>query len=363
LGKILITGGGTGGHVYPAIALAKAAEKAGHKVLMVGSRGRLEETEVPQHGIKIKFIDSGQFIGKSLAQKIRSVMLLPRGVSQSMKIINDFRPDAVIGVGGYVTVPMIAAAKIRGVRTVLYETNGYPGLANRIFSPFANAVFTPFESFRKFFPSNNTHVAAVATHPEKLEQVRRAEKDGKFTVLVMGGSQGSKSINDAVSAALGHLPQNVRIVHSTGTGAKYESAMKAYRQNALANGGKSEHVVTEFISNVPKAMDAADLVVSRAGTTTIIEAGRMGKPLVLVPGHYKAGHTESVAQAFEDSGSAFVIRDQDFTTEKFLQTLRWLMISPEKMRELAQNLKGQVPQQDGAPLIIEEAMKGIRPRA
>ena len=316
---MVIAGGGTGGHLYPGIAVAKVARDEGSEVLFIGAEGGIETRVLPREGFKLTTVRAGKFKGAGVMGKLLTIALLPVGVTASLMAIRRFRPQVVMGVGGYASFPAVAAAKLSGLPVVVQEQNAFPGLANRTLGRFADKVALGFEEAKAFFPRGRTAFTGNPVRQELLHADRASARArfglhaDKTTVLIFGGSAGAHSINRAVAdslAPMGSLLDGLQFIHQTGE-KDLEMVEAAYRQA----GAKAS--VLPYIYDMAGAYASADLVICRSGALTLAELTAVGKPAVLIPyPHAANNHQEVNARVVEKAGAARVVKESDATGER-----------------------------------------------
>ena len=313
--RIIIAGGGTGGHIFPAIAIANALKEidAGIEILFVGAKGRMEMEKVPQAGYKIEGLDIAGFNRSSLIKNIGLPFKLVRSFFQVRSIINRFKPDAAIGVGGYSSFPVLRYAQSRGIPTFIHESNSFAGKSNMMLGKKATRVFTCTEGMEKFFPKEKIMVTGNPVRQAIASaSVSRAEgakffslEESKRTVLVVGGSLGAKSINEAIDKDLDQL-LNAGLQLIWQTGKPY--AAKAKERTT----GKRSVWVNDFISQMEYAYAAADIVVARAGAMTVAELCVVKKPVLFVPYPFAAeDHQTANARQLLNKSAALMIKDTE----------------------------------------------------
>lgn len=317
--KVIIAGGGTGGHIFPAIAVANAIKKlyAPVEILFVGAKGKMEMEKVPQAGFNIEGIDIAGFNRSQLWKNWSLPYKLILSFIQVKKIFKSFHPDAVFGVGGYSSYPVLRYAQQKGIPNFLHEANSYAGKANMMLGKNATMVMVATAGMEKFFPSDKI----MHTGNPVRSEINGAEvnmenafeyfglKKGLPTVLIMGGSLGAKSINQAMSAGLSRLIDNgIQVIWQTGKG-NLNLLDPALRKNKMG-------CITEFISKMDYAYAAADLVVSRAGAIAIAEICATGKASILVPYPLAAeDHQTANAMTLVKEGAAILIKDADVSAQ------------------------------------------------
>jgi len=332
--KMLIAGGGTGGHLFPGVALAEefSTRHPGNAVLFVGTRRGLESRVVPAAGFSLETVSARGLKGKRPLQFLLGLLALPWSFAESWRILSRFRPDVVVGVGGYASGPLVLTAWLRRIPTAVQEQNALPGLTNRILGHFVRAVFVAFEEARRFFPRSKTHVVGNPVRRTLLENYLRSRTaHDRFGILVLGGSLGARGLNQRVIEALpflGDLRQSVDFVHQTGS-----SDLAAVRAAYASSGAAAE--VVEFIEDMSAAYARASLVVCRAGATTVAELAICKKASVLVPFPFAADdHQAANARALVDAGAALMFRESELTGEGLAGTIRELLGDPDRLRRM-----------------------------
>ena len=361
--RLLIAGGGTGGHLYPGVALAEevTTRQKGNEVLFVGTRRGLEARVIPELDYPIEFIQVSGLKGTGLLNRIRGFARLPWALVQSFSILRQFKPDVAVGVGGYASGPMILAAWLSGVPTAVLEQNTVPGVTNRILGRFARAVYVMFEGSRAYFPDEKVQVLGNPIRRQLLENFLRSTQpdNGKFNILVLGGSQGAHSVNlRMVEAAgnLGDVDDQLRIVHQTG--AKDEADV---REGYKALGVDAE--VHAFIKNMSEAYKRADLVVCRAGATTLAEVMVAKKASLLIPFPFATdNHQELNAQQMVDAGAALMMVERELDGQKLADAILELYRSPERREEMEQ-AASRTGRPEAAREIIDACVQLMEQRA
>jgi UDP-N-acetylglucosamine--N-acetylmuramyl-(pentapeptide) pyrophosphoryl-undecaprenol N-acetylglucosamine transferase len=314
---ILIAAGGTGGHLFPGVAVADELRKRDPqtRVIFVGTPKGLESRLVPKAGYELEMLPILPLNGVGAVRMVKGLIALPWAMARAVALVARRKPAAVLGVGGYAGGPTVLAAAALGINTVILEPNAEPGFTNRVLRPFARHAACSYEEARRAFGSKgvvtgNPVRGGFATLPRKPHSV-------PHTLLVFGGSQGSRVINNAVVAALPHLPgpDRLNIVHQTGVAMREEIAA------AYAGAGRAGEVV-EFLDDMEKRFADADLVVSRSGATTCAELTAAGKAAVLIPFALAADdHQKGNAVALESAGAARMIEEKDLTGERLAATV------------------------------------------
>src|SRR2546423_5795003 len=313
--RILIAGGGTGGHVIPALAIARELQaRYSAEVLFVGTARGIENRLVPQAGYPLELVNVGALKNVSLATRLRTLFDLPRAILHARKIIRKFRPNVVIGVGGYASGPAMAAAILGRIPTLAFEPNLVPGFANKMVGRRVSAAAVHFELTTKYF--RNARVVGVPVRQEFF--IVSAGAQHPPTLLVFGGSQGARAINQAVTAMLpevqGRLP-GLHIIHQTGE-REYNDVQAAYTHAAASA------EVSAFIHNIPQAFAQADLLVCRSGASTVAEITAAGKPAIFIPFPRAADdHQRRNAEAIAQAGAAVPIAGTETKPPQPAQTV------------------------------------------
>ena len=311
--KVIIAGGGTGGHIFPAIAIANALKKirGDVEILFVGAKGKMEMEKVPQAGYDIEGLDIAGFNRSSLIKNIGLPSKLVKSFFQVRKIINQFKPDAVVGVGGYSSFPVLKFAQAKGIPTFIHESNSFAGKSNMMLVKKATKIFTGTDGMEKFFPKekimitgNPVRMAIAEAVISRTDAVKFFSlEENKKTVLVVGGSLGAKSINEAIGENLDQLLKaGLQLIWQTGK----PYAAKAKEQIA----GKQSIWMNDFITHMEYAYAAADIVVARAGAMTVAELCVVKKPVLFVPYPFAAEDHQTVnAMQLVNKHAALMIKD------------------------------------------------------
>jgi len=312
----MIAGGGTGGHIYPAIAIAQEFVRAdpSRRVVFVGTAYGLEKTIVPKAGFPLEFISVGGLKGKGGLDLIKNLARLPFGFVQAWKVVGKNRPNVVLGVVGYSSGPVLLAAKLRGIPTAIHEQNAFPGLANRSLAKFVTAVAVAFPDAAPRLKRSDAVVTGNPIRKEFFETRRQPTTDNRQRLLIFGGSQGSHILNEAMTGALLFLARfkdRLDIVHQTGP-KEVDRVRAAYNTSAFSNAR-----VVPYLDPIVNEIAAADLVVSRAGAMTIGELAAAGRAAILVPfAAATNNHQELNARVVERAGGAVVITESELTPER-----------------------------------------------
>ncbi len=330
--RIVIAGGGTGGHLYPGIALAHEFMRLrpGSSVLFVGTERGLEARVVPREGFELATIRVRGIVGRGVWRAAASLARLPAALGQAWAVLRRFRPDLVIGVGGYAAGPSIVAARLMRRRIVLLEQNVLPGVTNRILAPLADLVVPAFDESKAAFRGR----VEVMGNPVRRTVVAagRTPLPGTPSLLIFGGSQGAVAINRAVTGALGKLAAipGLSIVHQTGR-TDYAATQAAYAASSVAA------KVEPYLDDMGTAYANASLVVSRAGATSVAELTACGRPAVLIPyPHAAHNHQERNARALEAAGAAHVILERQLTAAGLAEVIAGLLGDRPRLIRMAE---------------------------
>lgn len=361
--KVVISGGGTGGHIFPAISIANAirAKRPDAQILFVGAEGRMEMQRVPAAGYEIKGLPIAGFDRKNLLRNVSVLMKVVKCRRLARRILTDFRPDVAVGVGGYASGPTLNVAGAMGIPTLLQEQNSYAGVTNKLLARKARRICVAYEGMERFFPADRLMLTGnpvrqnlAAPAAGKDEAVRGfGLVPGKKTILIVGGSLGARTLNESV---LGNLPlvrqqKNVQFVWQTG---KYYS--EGIQRELDGRGRPANLVASDFIADMGAAYAAADLVISRAGAGSISEFSVLGKPVILVPSPNVAeDHQTKNALALVQKEAALLVRDDDAR-----RTLLPLAINTvqdnDKLEALSANIR-RFAHPDAASVIADEVIR------
>jgi UDP-N-acetylglucosamine--N-acetylmuramyl-(pentapeptide) pyrophosphoryl-undecaprenol N-acetylglucosamine transferase len=330
-GKVVLAGGGTGGHVFPMIAVADAlrALDPGLELCFVGTARGLESRLVPERGYALRLVDILPFRGNGVSGAARGVSRAVRATLDERRVLERSRPDVVFSAGGYAAGPVAAAARSLGIPVALLEPNSVIGLANRLIAPFVQRAYTAFPASERHFPAGSVLRTGVPIRSgfERRAYLGKAVK----TVLVLGGSQGAKSLNEALPAAFGRLNLPLSVVHQCGA-QHAESVEQLYATSAP----RLEVEVVPFIQDMPAAIAAADLVVSRSGASAVSEICAIGRASLLVPYPYAAGdHQTKNAMALESAGAACRVDAKQVAPEHFRSLLEELLEDSPRLEAMA----------------------------
>ena len=363
--RFLISGGGTGGHIFPAVAIANRIKREipDAEILFIGADDKMEMRRVPEAGYNIVGLTiygiSRSLSPKGILRNLKLPFVLMKSMKKAKKTIREFKPDVAIGVGGFASGPALKAAAQLGIPTIIQEQNSYPGVTNKILSKTVKSICVAYEGLEKYFPADKIVMTGNPVRDEILNMVDRDDnayqffglEKGKKTVLVVGGSLGARTINECMAAHIADIQKlGIQLIWQTG-----ESYYKTISKELLDLNDPNIKIVP-FIKKMDYAYSVADIIVSRAGALAISELSIIGKPTVLVPFPYAAeDHQTKNARALSDKGAAKLIADSAAATELY-PTLLNLLEDEAGCAEMAENIKKFArPQAIGK--IFEEIMK------
>ncbi|WP_408955845.1 undecaprenyldiphospho-muramoylpentapeptide beta-N-acetylglucosaminyltransferase [Natroniella sp. ANB-PHB2] len=347
--RILISGGGTGGHIYPGLAIAKTIDKKKNdaEIVFVGTEQGLEADIIPKEGYQLKTIQVQGLPRKISVELVKAVFKSVIGTFEAKLILNEFKPDIVVGTGGYVCGPVVLAAALSNIPTVIHEQNAYPGLTNRLLAKVVDKIaLSNYDAREHLGDSDKVVLTGNPIRPEILEQNRiKAFKElglnpNQKVILVFGGSRGAKSINQAVVKLYKEIKcSDLQLLHITGNDGfeKVKAEAKKLGINSLKSG---QIIIKPYLYNMEAALNIADLVISRAGATGLAEITACGIPAILIPYPYAAeNHQEHNARSLERMNAAKVILDQELTGEKLIEIVNELLFDQQKLMKMAQASK------------------------
>lgn len=344
--RVLIAAGGTGGHIYPAIAVAKEILRrdANSTIKFVGTERGLETKLVPQNGFELLTIDSAGLKNMGLVGQLKGLLLLPKSFLQARKLLKEFKPDVVVGAGGYVTGPVLLMASLAKIPTLVMDSNALPGFTNRQLARFVDKAALTFEESLKFFPNKGI----VIGNPVRKEffEIQPKERGDKLNILIFGGSQGARAINFAMIQTLRLLPKDkLNIVHQTGE-LDFEKVEKGYKDAGW------EADIRRYITDMVTEFSRADVVICRAGATTCAELAAAGKAAIMIPLPTAADdHQRKNAEALQNAGAAKMILQSELNDESLAKEIESLINSPEKITEM-ENSARKLAKKDAAELAV-----------
>jgi len=360
--RIIIAGGGTGGHIFPAVSIANALMKLDPSlvILFVGAKGKMEMERVPREGFRIIGIDIAGYNRSSLIKNISLPFKIVKSFVQVSEIFKGFRPDAVIGVGGYSSYPVLRYAQSKGTPTFIHESNSFAGKSNKLLGKKATRIFVASDGMEKFFPGEKIMITGNPIRREIAESKIPKEKaleyfgldPAKKTVLVMGGSLGAKNINEAVAVSIGDFSaNNLQLIWQTGSPfAAHAQKISAGRKNVWTN---------HFINNMEYAFAAADIVVSRSGAMAIAELSVVRRPVIFVPFPFAAEDHQTVnAKKLVDKNAALMIADME-ARSSLVASIIELASNEKKQQDLKENI-GKLGIKNADEVIAKEILNAIK---
>jgi UDP-N-acetylglucosamine--N-acetylmuramyl-(pentapeptide) pyrophosphoryl-undecaprenol N-acetylglucosamine transferase len=358
MSTIAIACGGTGGHIYPGITIGEHLRQLGYTVVFTGSNLRMEKDKIPQAGFDFMGVPVRPFNKK---KPFRSVLNWWQCSRQAQQFLKQHEVRALVGMGSYITVPAILAAKKLGIPIFLVETNRVPGKANQWLGRLAQWVALAYAETASAFPKTETFVSGSPVRPEfgQIERetgARLFDVDPRFPVLtIIGGSLGAQIINNTVLEALPELLaiENLQVIHVCGA-----STFDEIRAKAPSSSGQPRYHLLEYVENMPALLATTDVALSRAGASTIAELMVCEVPVILVPGRFGGGHQRDNAQAVEDVGAGFMLEEPEFSPERLVQCVKNVILSTDKQQQMRQNSK-QLNTRDAAEHIVHKIVDSI----
>ncbi|MFR1850884.1 MULTISPECIES: undecaprenyldiphospho-muramoylpentapeptide beta-N-acetylglucosaminyltransferase [Clostridia] len=362
--KVLLAGGGTGGHVYPAIAIANKIKEHNPdcEILFVGTKNGIESEIVPKAGFELKTVTVQGFKRKIDLDNIKRVFKLCKGLEQSRRIVKKYKPDIVIGTGGYVSGPVLFNAAMNKRVTIVHEQNSFPGVTNKILSKVATKVLTSFEDSHKRFPEASQDKLVLTGNPVRKEILNSRKfiarknlgiSEDKKMVLCYGGSGGSEEINDAMRLVIENMvKEDVAFIFATGK-VYYDEFIETIKDIEL----KPYQRVMPYLDNMADGLAASDIVIGSAGAISLAEITALGKPSIIIPKAYTAeNHQEYNAKSIESQGAGIAILEKDLTPQSLNEAVFKLLGDKELLIDMANNAK-KIGKPEAIDLIYNEIMK------
>lgn len=362
--KVLLSGGGTGGHVYPAIAIANKIkeENPDCEILFVGTEKGIESEIVPKYGYELKTVTVQGFRRKIDLENVKRVFKLCKGLEQSRRIVKKFKPDIVIGTGGYVSGPVLFNSALNKKITIVHEQNSFPGVTNKILSKVVTRVLTSFEDSHERFPEESRDKLILTGNPVRKEilQARKSTSrkklgisEDKKMVLCYGGSGGSEEINDAMRLVIKNMvKEDIAFIFATGK-LYYDEFMESLEGISL----KPYQRIMPYLDNMADGLAASDIVIGSAGAISLAEITALGKPSIIIPKAYTAeNHQEYNAKSIESQGAGIAILEKDLTPEKLNEVVFKLLGDRELLIDMA-NASKTIGKPQAIDLIYDEIMK------
>jgi len=343
--RIIMSGGGTGGHIYPAITILRAIEKQAKdcEILFIGTEHGLESDIIPKEGFAFQTIDVRGFERRLSIKNVQTVLKTIGSVWQSRKIIRQFKPDIVIGTGGYVCGPVLLAASMMGIPTMIQEQNVIPGITNKILARFVDKIAVGYTEATKYFSHQNK--IFFSGNPIRKEVMTATREEGsralqidsqKCTILISGGSRGARSINQAMLEVHSHFvgKQGIQLLHVTGQ-SEYNGIVGNINKSCIDETQAGNSIIKPYLYNMPQALAVADLAIFRAGAIGLAELTARGIASILIPyPHAAENHQEFNARIMEQEGAAVVIRDAELTGKKLIEVIEELINNKSKLESM-----------------------------
>lgn len=363
--RVLVTGGGTGGHIYPALAIARGIKQhdPAAEILFVGTNKGMEADIVPREGFAFRTVTVEGLTRKVSLRALKTMVKTGKGCWEAFRIIKQFKPTVVVGTGGYVAGPVVLIAGLLRIPTLIHEQNAYPGITNKLLARIVSKVAVTFPESQKYFRSKGDIVVTglpVRTEIQTADRTRsmkalELDRD-KLTLLVVGGSRGARSINKAMVTVNTVFCKHdrIQIIHMTGQ-LGYEETVSDLIKAGIDLQACGNITVKPYLYNMDEALAAADLVICRAGATTIAEITVRGLPAILIPYPYASdNHQEHNARALADNGAALMILDRELTGERLVTAVRDLFLDRARLSEMA-----AAARQMGKPEALQNLLKII----
>ena len=335
MATIVMAGGGTGGHVMPLLAVARELQSDGHHSVFIGTRTGFEAKLVPPAGFPLEFIEIGGLNRVGIARTIRTLLQLPWSVRRTLQLFEKHRPSAVFSLGGYAAGPVVLAALWKHLPLLVMEPNAMPGLTNRQVGRFVTRALLSFPDAVRFFPAGKSEITGLPVRPEFF-RIAPKPREAKLTILITGGSQGSRTLNEAARGSWSYFREGrmpVRFIHQTGTAAHALLAEK------FAESGM-EGEVAPFIDDMPAAFARADLVICRSGAGAVAELAAAGKPSILVPFPHAADqHQLRNAEAFQKAGASVLVLNQEMDGGRLFEEVEKVRARPERLQRMGERAR------------------------
>lgn len=362
--RLIVTGGGTGGHLFPGISLAQEMLRvySDAEVLFIGTERKVDKRALSDVGFETTTIKSQGIKGKKFSTILKALFQQPLALWEAAKIIRKFKPDLVFGVGGYVTGPVILAARLLGVTTCIHEQNSIPGLANKLLGFIADKIFVSLPGSEKYFPTDKTILSGNPVRDNIIKASREAKPKSSqepSTLLILGGSQGARRLNslmlEAAENCLASLSPPPFIIHQTG-GHDEDHVRKKYIELGL------NARVQAFYTDMAEIYPQADLIISRAGATTLAELTVFHKPVIIIPFPYAAdNHQEINGRYLVEAGAGLMFRQTDLTGEKLGLEIKRILTDKKLLAEMAGN-SGKVAKPEATETIVNACIKLLKSR-
>lgn len=350
--KLLIAGGGTGGHIFPGIAIAEEWQRRGGKVVFVGTKRGQESVLVPKYGFPLRYLQVGSLKGAGVTGKLKTMAGLPAALWQALRLLKAEKPDAILGIGGYASGPLCLAACLLGMNTAITDQNSHPGLTNRILGRFVKKVFLSFAPSAGFFPRKKIIMAGNPVRSQ-IALVPYIAPQSALNIFVFGGSQGAVALNTAFTAALDLMKpfwSKMRVTHQAG-----KTDLAALQEFYVSRGIAAD--VRSFFDDMNSLYARAHVVICRSGAGTLTELALSGRPAILVPYPFAAdNHQVKNAELFVASGAAWMIEQKELSAQHLQEMLCSFFKNPQELVQKAAAMRAMA-KPDAAKVIVDEMMK------
>mgnify|MGYP000543407119 CR=1 FL=1 len=348
--RVIVTGGGTGGHINPALAIAQKVrnESPYNEILYVGTKNGLESELVPKSGFEFKYVTAKYLRRKLSLENVKTLFASIKGVMEAAKIINEFKPDIVVGTGGYVCGPVVLAAYLKKVPTIIHEQNVFPGITNKMLSKVVDVIGISFAEAEKYFPESAAKKLVLVGNPVRKEILSADRRESRMklnlrpdVVLIysFGGSGGQLSLNEAIIDVIKKIngQKNIKIIHVTGK-KMYGGFMDNIKKEGIVLEDNIE--ILDYMYDAATALSASDIVIGSAGAITIAEITATGVPSILIPKTYTAeNHQEYNARALEKEGAAKVILEKDLDGKQLIKAIEEIIENKNILKTMSLNSK------------------------
>jgi UDP-N-acetylglucosamine--N-acetylmuramyl-(pentapeptide) pyrophosphoryl-undecaprenol N-acetylglucosamine transferase len=366
--RVILAGGGTGGHIYPAVTIAREFQRRDPKteILFVGGKKGLESDIIPKEGFRLVTLNLAGIPRKISPKVFTAIWLAAKGMGETFKIVREFKPDLVIGTGGYVCGPMVLAATLQSVPTAIQEQNAFPGLTNRILGRFVRRIFLAYPEAGKYFPAGKISITGNPIRSEEFTRINREEAEKNLglkadciNLLVFGGSQSARRINQSLLPIVRDLLESfpkLQIILMTGT-KEYDNINKIVRSLGLSRESADRLKLVAYFYKIAEAYKVSDIVLARAGAISLAEITCFGIPALLVPYPYATNnHQEFNARVLADNGAAKIVFEADLTPDILWTNLKQ-MLSDDRLRRTMSKASLALSKPQAAQMIVDQLLK------